>query len=79
MYLDCLICTWQVDSRQARGGETSGGARLSAEAFQTALGSVTEAVGVRANHNPYMGTSLIRNCFLLGPHIRTMPRALWWC
>ena len=23
-------------------------------------------------------TSLIRNCFLLGPYSRPMPRALWW-
>ena len=26
----------------------------------------------------YMGTSLIRNCFLLGPYSRPMLRALWW-
>ena len=26
----------------------------------------------------YRGTSLIRNNPLLGPYIRTMPRALWW-
>ena len=26
----------------------------------------------------YMGTSLIRNCFLLGPYSRPMARALWW-
>ena len=26
----------------------------------------------------YRGTSLIRNCFLLGPYRRTMPRALRW-
>ena len=26
----------------------------------------------------YRGTSLIRNCFLLGPYCRLMPRALWW-
>ena len=25
----------------------------------------------------YRGTSLIRNCFLLGPYRRPMPRALW--
>ena len=25
----------------------------------------------------YRGTSLIRNCLLLGPYSRTMPRALW--
>ena len=27
---------------------------------------------------PYRGTSLIRNCLLVGPYSRTMPRALWW-
>ena len=27
---------------------------------------------------PYMGSSPIRNCFLLGPYSRTMPRALRW-
>ena len=26
----------------------------------------------------YSGTSLIRNTSLLGPYIRTMPRAVWW-
>ena len=26
----------------------------------------------------YRGTSLIRNCFLLGLYSRPMPRALWW-
>ena len=32
------------------------------------------------NHvrNQYGGTSLIRNCLLLGPYSRTMPRTLWW-
>ena len=25
----------------------------------------------------YEGTSLMRNCLLLGPYSRTMPRALW--
>ena len=25
-----------------------------------------------------LGTSLIRNCNLLGPYSRTVPRALWW-
>jgi hypothetical protein len=24
------------------------------------------------------GTSLIRNCFLLGPYSKPMPRAPWW-
>jgi len=28
--------------------------------------------------NLCMGTSLIRNCFLLGPYSRPMHRALWW-
>jgi hypothetical protein len=26
----------------------------------------------------YRGTSLIRNCLLLGPYIRPIPRGLWW-
>ena len=26
----------------------------------------------------HRGTSLIRNCLLLGPYIRPMPRAIWW-
>ena len=26
----------------------------------------------------YRVTSLIRNCLLLGPYSRTMPRVLWW-
>ena len=26
----------------------------------------------------YRDTSLIRNCFLLGPYSRPLPRALWW-
>jgi hypothetical protein len=28
--------------------------------------------------NGRRGTSLIRNCHLLGPYSRLMPRALWW-
>ena len=27
----------------------------------------------------YRGTSLMRNCFLLGPYSRILPRALWCC
>jgi hypothetical protein len=31
---------------------------------------------VRSGFRVYRGTSLIRNCFLLGPYCRTMPRAI---
>ena len=27
---------------------------------------------------PCRGTSLVRNCLLLGPYSMTMPKALWW-
>ena len=30
------------------------------------------------NSTPYRGTSLIKNCPLLGPYSRPVPRALWW-
>ena len=36
---------------------------------------------VRTDHTMdilYMGSSLIRNTPQLGPHIRTIPRVLWW-
>ena len=29
-------------------------------------------------HDPYKGTSLIRNNTLLGPYNRTKSRAIWW-
>jgi len=32
----------------------------------------------RSTHQSYRGTSLTRNCFLLGPYSRPMPRAPWW-
>ena len=30
---------------------------------------------IKGTHFPYRGTSLIRNCLLLGPYSRPMPRA----
>ena len=38
------------------------------------------STSLRASAAPhlYRGTSLIRNTPLLGPHSRTIPRALWW-
>ena len=33
---------------------------------------------MRSPARVYRATSLIRNCFLLGPCSRPMPRALWW-
>ena len=31
---------------------------------------------IQGTHLPYRGTSLIRNCLLLGPYSKPMPRAL---
>jgi len=32
----------------------------------------------RSSLTSYSGASPIRNCFLLGPYNRPMPRAIWW-
>ena len=41
-------------------------------------GITLPGVAVAAAFHHYRGTSLIRNGLLLGPYIRTMPRALQW-
>jgi len=48
-------------------------------AFLTAVQGLLE---IKHTHHPrviqYRGTSLIRNCLILGPYSRTMPMALRW-
>ena len=49
--------------------------------FKTRSGEVTKLVDLldEVPSSPrYRGTSLIRNCFPLGPYGRPVPRALWW-
>ena len=46
--------------------------------FGTPLYCTSQRVPRTQNSNRYKGTSLIRNIPLVGPHIRTVSRALWW-
>ena len=39
-------------------------------------GAIRYAYSPRHHDPTYRGTSLIRNCFLLGPYSRTVPRAI---
>jgi len=47
------------------------------ESDDLAPGTRVECGRCLAARSAHRGTSLVRNCFLLGPYSRHMPRALW--
>ena len=68
----------QLERREVRGAEEVGG--LDVAVHERGLAVVEEVERGAELHAPAgdRGTSLVRNCKLLGPYSRTVPRALRW-